>query len=522
MLNICRIIWNYIFKYIHRRIEENINKIHEYIGVAPTNYIDKGYNYIIMIYSDEKVSFKAKIFYGLGALGLNITTGLFGTWTLMFYIRIVGLDPLLWALAWLAYLIWNAVNDPIFGLLSDRTRTKYGRRIPYLMVGGPLLSITFVLVYLTPINNEQWVYFLWLLITLMIYDSLFTIVGLNFNALMADLTIDPQQRAHLSLFAGLGGGIGLSSTYILPILLLNYDATPFSQNLPIFLMIVIISAILGASFIAFTAFGIKEPPELVPKASEKLDLWFATKTTLKNKAFLTFVIFNFMMTYVVYAIQSNLPFYMSDVIGVSGDDIFSQLPLLSFLLFSVIGFPFGLYLNKTKGNKKAVCYLSVIVVIGFLLITFASDVIFANISFMILGFGYSGQTLLVYTLLADVIDMDELNTGVRREGAYFGINALITKPAQSLSAVMSGFIFMVTGYIQELAPGELQPVSAIFGIKLLIGLIPGIFIIIGLISLWYYPIDGFSEEYKDLKARVKALHDKKCEELKRSKSIRTG
>ncbi|MFX0009162.1 MAG: MFS transporter, partial [Candidatus Hermodarchaeota archaeon] len=120
------------------------------------------------------------------------------------------------------------------------------------------------------------------------------------------------------------------------------------------------------------------------------------------------------------------------------------------------------------------------------------------------------------------IDMDELNTGVRREGAYFGINALITKPAQSLSAVISGFIFMVTGYIQELAPGELQPVSAIFGIKLLIGLIPGIFIILGLISLWYYPIDGFSEEYKDLKARVKALHDKKCEELKRYKSISSG
>lgn len=467
-----------------------------------------------MNFEDEKVSFKTKLFYGLGALGLNLTTGLFGAWTLTFYIRIIGLDPLLWAFAWLGYLIWNAINDPIFGLLSDRTRTKYGRRIPYLMAGGPLLSISFVLVYLTPLSFEQLGYFIWLLITLIIYDSFFTIVGLNFNALMADLTIDPQERAQLNLFAGLGGGIGLSTTYLLPILLLDYEAASFSDNLPIFLMIVIITAILGAFFMIFTAFGIKEPPELVPRTLEKLDLLFATKTTLKNKAFLTFVIFNFMMTYVVYAIQSNLPFYMDDVIGVSGDDIFNQFPLMFFILFSIIGYPFGLYLNRIQGNKRAVFYLSIIVVIGFILITFANNAIFANISFMVLGFGYSGQTLLVYTLLADVIDKDELETGQRREGAYFGINALITKPAQSISAVMSGLIFLLTNYDQDLGPGEIQPLGAIIGIKMLIGLIPGLFIVIGLISLWYYPLDGFSKEYQDMKMNVKLLHDKKLEELK--------
>jgi GPH family glycoside/pentoside/hexuronide:cation symporter len=475
-----------------------------------------------MNFKDERLSLRIKLFYGLGALGLNLTTGLFGTWTLTFYIRIIGLDPLLWAFAWLGYLIWNAVNDPIFGLLSDRTRTKYGRRIPYLMVGGPLLSITFVVVYLTPLNFEQWGYFLWLLIALIIYDSFFTIVGLNFNALMADLTINPEERAHLNLFAGLGGGIGLSLTYILPLLFINYEVAPFSQNLPPFLTIVMVFAIFGTIFIAFTAFGIKEPPELVPESSDTFGLWFSTKATLKNKAFLTFVIFNFMMTYVVYAIQSNLPFYMADVIGVSGDNILSQFPLIFFLTFSVIGYPFGLYLNKTQGNKRAVFYLSIIVVIGFILITIANDTIFANISFMILGFGYSGQTLLVYTLLADVIDKDELETGQRREGAYFGINALITKPAQSVSAVMSGLIFLLTSYNQDLGPGEGQPLGAIIGIKMLIGLIPGIFIIIGLISLWYYPLDGISKEYLAMKTKVKLLHDKKLEELKKKLSKRTG
>jgi len=462
----------------------------------------------------KKLSLKTRTFYGLGSFGINLTTGLFAAWTLIFYIKMIGLDPLLWAFSWFVYFIWNAVNDPLFGLLSDRTHTKYGRRMPYLMVGGPLLSLSFILLYATPTISEQWVYFVWLLTTLVIYDSFFTIIGLNFNSLMAELTIDSNERAKLNLFAGVGSGFGISITYLLPILFLDFNAVPFSKNLPAFYNIVLILAIFGAILLAFTAFGIKERPEFLPEKSEKLSIWYSTKKTLQNKAFLTFVIFNFMMTYVVFAIQSNLPFYMADILGVSSDNILSSTPLLMFIIFSIFGYPVGLYLNKKKGNKRALFYLSIIVVFGFVLVTFSNDALLANISFMIIGFGYSGQTLLVFTLLADIIDKDELDTGQRREGAFFGINALVTKPAQSVSAMISGFIFAFTNFNQNLGVGETQPTSAIIGIKLLIGLIPAIFIVVGLISLWYYPVDGATKEYKEMKRQVSILHIEKIDRLK--------
>jgi GPH family glycoside/pentoside/hexuronide:cation symporter len=331
---------------------------------------------------------------------------------------------------------------------------------------------------------------------------------------MAELTIDPEERAKLSLFAGVGTGFGISITYLLPILFIDLDAVPFSQNLPVFYYIVLILAIFGAIFLAFPAFGIKERPEFMPEKSEKLNMWYCTKTTLKNKAFLTFVIFNFMMTYVVFAIQSNLPFYMADVLEVSSENILGSTPLLMFIIFSIFGYPVGLYLNKKKGNKRALFILSIIVVFGFILVTFSNDALLANISFMIIGFGYSGQTLLVFTLLADIIDKDELNTGQRREGMFFGINALVTKPAQSVSAMISGFIFAFTNFNQNLGVGETQPASAVFGIKLLIGLIPAIFIVVGLISLWYYPLDGASKEYKEMKRQVSILHLEKIDRLK--------
>jgi len=306
-----------------------------------------------MSYKYSKVSLKTRIYAGLGSFGLNSIAGLFSAWTLSFYIRIIELNPLLWAFSWLSYLIWNAINDPVFGFLSDRTNTKFGRRIPYLIFCGPLLSISFVLLYSTPLHSSQWIYFFWLLVTLVSYDSFFTIVSLNFNSLIIELTIHPQERAKINFFTGIGGGIGVAIAYILPILFLNYEIVPFSENRSTFLAIVLLVASIGAASIAVTAFGIKEPRELIPEKSEKLNLWFSTKKTLKNKAFLTFVIFNFVMTYVVFAIQSNLPFYMGDVLNISTDNLLASVPLLLFLIFSLVGYPLGLWLNKRRGNKRA-------------------------------------------------------------------------------------------------------------------------------------------------------------------------
>ncbi|MFX1256592.1 MAG: MFS transporter [Promethearchaeota archaeon] len=461
----------------------------------------------------DKIPLKTKTNYGLGSFGLQLTTGLFTVWTLIFYIKIVKINPLLWSLAWIIYMIWNAINDPLFGFISDNTRTKYGRRRPFLIVCTPLLSISFILLYFTPTDSEQWVYFVWLLISLIAYDSFFTIVGLCFNALMSELSIEPEERVKLNLFAGIGGGLGVGITYILPILFIQ-NTQPYSQNRPIFQAIVFIVAILGALFLFFTAFGIKERPELLPVEEENLGLWQATKTTLNNKSFLTFVIFNFVITYAVAAILSNFPFYIQDVLNVSNDSLFASLPLILFVCFSTLGLPLGIIMNKKFGNKKAVFYLSIIVVIGLIMITFVNDIILASIAFIILGLGFSGQTLLVYTLLADIIDEDELKTGVRREGMYFGTNALITKPAISLSAALSGLIFFLTAYNQDIGAGEIQSESAILGIKMLIGIIPAIFIIIGMIALWFYPLDGKSAEYVEMKRNINILQEQKLKRFR--------
>ena len=134
-------------------------------------------------------------------------------------------------------------------------------------------------------------------------------------------------------------------------------------------------------------------------------------------------------------------------------------------------------------------------------------------SLIITGLGFSGINLIFPTLLADVIDKDELQTGYRREGAYFGSAAFFTKPAQSLAAGIVALVFMLTGYDQY---SNIQTPLAQWGIKLTIGLIPALILIIGVLALRRFPIDGSTEEYKELKKKLEALHDEKLERLKKS------
>jgi len=430
----------------------------------------------------DKVPLKTKFFGSFGSFGLNVTTNLFLAWTFIYYIKIVEIDPLGWSLAFLIYMIWNAINDPLFGHLSDRTRTKYGRRIPYLMICSPLLSINFIIIYFAPIESSQWIKFTWLLMSLLTYDSFFTIVSITFTSLLAELSINPQERARINLFAGIGNGIGFGIAYLLPLLLINAEAVPYTQNKDIFQFIFIILAILGAIFLAFTAFGIKERPELLPEKEERLGILQSIKNVLANRSFITYSIFNFMVSYLIFSINANLPFYLTDVLKISEDNILASIPLVAFLIFSILGFPIILLLNKRIGNKRTLFYSSILTITGLIIITLCNDLILVSISFAVVGLGFSG-TLLVFTLLGDIIDQDELKTGVRREGAYFGTDALINKPALSVSAGISGLVLFLTNFNQNLGGGESQPDSAIFGIKMLLGAIPAIFIVLGLISL---------------------------------------
>jgi len=465
--------------------------------------------------SKFKIKRSTKVKFAVGGIGFNLSAGLFAAWLMNFYVKVLEIDLFFWGLAWILYIVWNAINDPLIGYLGDRTRTKIGRRKPWLIISAPAISISFFLLFFPPILDptiisSQWIYFFWLLITLLLYDTFYTVIGIMQMALVTELSILPEERASTGLFWAIGTLSGQVITFILPFLLIvNED--PYSQNLPAFQFLALIFAIVGFICLAIMSFWIKEKKEFMYSETEKMKFFESIKYTLKNKGFIIYTIFGFMLGYISSAIYSQVSFYVQDVLQVT-DNILSQLPIFIFIIANLIGYPIGMFFNKKHGGKKAIIYLSFVAIGGLIILTFISDFITSNILLFIIGIGYSGVFLLAPILMADLVDEDELKTGLRREGAYFGSTALFTKPAQSLAAAFTGYMLFLTGYNQS---GGVQTTLAQFGIKLNIGLIPAIFLIFAVLILLKFPIDGSKAEYKEMKNRLEKLHDEKLESFLR-------
>jgi glycoside/pentoside/hexuronide:cation symporter, GPH family len=458
-----------------------------------------------------KIPLKFKVEFAIGGIGFNLCAGFFAAWLTNFYIKVVGINEILWGIAWILYFGWNAINDPLIGYLGDKTRTKFGRRRPWLMIAAPMISIAFVLLFFPPILDptqsfSQIIYFIWLFLMLLFFDTFYTIIGITQKALVAELSILPKERTSATLFWSVGTLFGQVVTFVIPFLFI-VNSDPYSQNLPIFQILVFIFAIIGFVMLSLMAVGLKEKKEFMFSEKESMGFKESILFTFKNKSFLIFTLFSFTLVYINFSIYSQMSFFVQDVLQISGSNIISFLPILIFIGASLIGYPIAMFLNKKYGGKRAILYLSTPVIISLVSLTFSNDFMLSNLIILLLGLSYSGMMLLSPILMADVIDKDELETGYRREGSYYGAVNLFTKPAQSVAAFVIGLVFQWTHY----DPNNVSALAQ-FGIKLNIGLIPAIFILIGILILTRFPIDGSTMEYREWKKQVEELHDKKLEE----------
>ncbi len=179
----------------------------------------------------------------------------------------------------------------------------------------------------------------------------------------------------------------------------------------------------------------------------------------------------------------------------------------------IIGVPITTLIRRRLGVARAQQLLLLIAGVGLALIAVVPDQ-FILVCLVLAGFGLSGPQTLTNVLFAQVADEDELRSGVRREGAFFGINALVTKPAQSLALILIGLLPAVGFVTRDANHGQIflnQPASAIFGIKALIGLIPGTALILGAVLLHFFPLQG--QKLLNMQEKLLALHAEKHQKL---------
>lgn len=447
----------------------------------------------------DKLSSRNLWGYAIGAIPAGLLAYVFSLKYVELFYDDLRLLPGLFILGQIIYMTINALNDPFSGQLSDRTnRKKWGsRRIVYIKYGAPIWALTFLLVWFPWSFDNQLVIFLHYVISICLFDTMLTLVVLVWMALLPEMTsdIDERNKGHfLSLVFG--------AIFVVPFFLILGDMKPTSQSFQ-FLMIII--AVVSTLFLWLTAYLCEEKPEY--QKDEVFPFWKSVKETLKLRSFLVFVGFNFCSTF-LSSIGLSYLFLWAFILG-------DNSTILYFIIFILVGYGSNILCMKLRpkwGMRKIILRFGLVkVVLSF--VSFFSLVLIQNPMIAIIGLiiatFFGGYGVFVVPIMYLSADEDEINQGTRREGMFLGMNALFTKPANSLGPIVATLLLEVFLYV----PGSVtQSATTLIGIDILFLLIPAIVTGISLIFMYYYPLHG--EKLKEMREKLEVIHMDKRQKMK--------
>jgi len=234
----------------------------------------------------KRLNFSTKFFYGLASLGTATVSSIFAALLPIFYQDYLGLSARWIGIASAIYAVWNAINDPLFGFITDSTQSKLGRRIPYMRFSAPFLGLTFVLVWFAPEGAGNQALFWWMLVTMLLYDTCYTIIGLVHGALMPELSESDVERNQLSIASALFGLLGYVFGFLLPDFFrpqANGDTSLLSLRLAM-----VAVGIIAAFLIILTTLKVRERREFA-LVDRPPNFWESLRYTLTSKSFWFFL-----------------------------------------------------------------------------------------------------------------------------------------------------------------------------------------------------------------------------------------
>ena len=517
----------------------------------------------------EKLNFTTKFAYGSGDMGPAITANILAFFLLYFFTNVAGLPAGLAGSILAIGKIGDAINDPIAGILSDRTRTRWGRRIPWMLFGAIPFGILFFLQWIVPNfsadpNVNKWCLFFYYIIIATLFNLAYTAVNLPYTALTPELTQDYNERTTLNSFRfafSIGGSI--LSLILATIIFQSYPDNPKQQ----YLVLGIVSSLLSVVAILWCTFRIQErgAVPLLSQGSKKIWGFVLSSigalgiaygfsqmfsSTVENKTIsitailLGLQFIGFGLTLILAKTESHLNSVeaiaaRNSVSSVPNIPIKEQLKIAfankaflyvigiylcswmgvqltaSILIYYVVSwmgmeeaaFPtvaiavqgtalvmlfFWKFVSE-KFGKKIVYYLGMIVWIfaqAALFIIQPGQISLLYTGAVMAGFGVSVAYLIPWSMIPDVIELDELNTGQRREGIFYSFMVLLQKIGLALAIFLVGQALEFSGFVERI-PGEaipVQPESALLAIRIAIAPLPTVFLIVGLVLTYFYPI----------------------------------
>lgn len=456
---------------------------------------------------EEEYSLKKAVLYSFAGF-TDVTLFQFFTFLIfIFYYSVIQLNVIVITIAFIIWSIWNAINDPLLGLISDRTSSKWGRRKPFILAGLIPLIIINVLLWTPPRGNDL-ASFIYLLIIIIIWELFYTMYSVNQTSLFPEMFRDLDQRAKANTSIQIFQIISLLIAFILPgIFIPEFDNPQYFHEFS--LTAIIISIICSISGFIFIKFGIKERIEFSKDPESAPSFLSSLKFTFKNKSFKLFLVGSFALWYSFGMLPTVFPLYGDFVLGVQDAFIQSLMLGTGFVAAMIFVFPWRIIIKKL-GAKNAYISSLIVFIATLTPFMFISNVLGGFITLLIWGFGLAGVLIVRDVTVSAIIDEDELNMGIRREAGYYGILGFFVKLTNVVIYITIALVFIGTDW--ALFDPSTIDTENILGLRSLMFIFPTIFLVFGILSMLFFPIN--KEKYDKITEEARKLHSEKKERVK--------
>lgn len=432
---------------------------------------------------------------------------------------VVGLEPRLASFGALVGILWDAVNDPIIGILSDRLQTRWGRRRPFLLWFAIPFGLSFVILWSAPNWDSQIALLTYVTLAFMISDTLTTLVSVPLLALTPELTPDYDERTSLTSFRSVFQLVGALSVVIAAPTIIDMVIESGGTQQQGFITAGALFGAVGAIPLFLIGLFIRE--RSTPEQQEAMPFRETLRAAWKNIPFRYAVGIHMLNWSAVDMVAVTFPYFL--LYWVAQGNLLASINILGvelayesaffgiLMLVCILFVPFWLWVSKIRNKREAYAFGMIIWVIVTFLIYLIQP---GNTSHLLAlsalaGIGVSAAYTLPDAMFADVIEWDELRTGRRQEGIFYGIRTLIRKLTGALVLFLTLQALGWSGYISPPA-GTLQFTqsdSALHMIRLLVSPFGAIMLSGTIILAWLFPLS------REKHHRIQRLLEKRRERL---------
>ena len=429
----------------------------------------------------EQLSRRTKLFYGVGDVGLSLTSTVVGAFFAVFLTDVVGLSPRIAAAAIFIGRSWDYINDPLVGHISDRTRTRWGRRRPFLLFGTLPFALGFAILWWRPPIGNQIGLGAYYTVAYLLYEAAATLIYMPYSALTPELTLDYDERTALTSYRMFFSILASLVAFTVP---LAFVGRFVPDNASRVLIMGAACGLVSALPLLLTFAGTRERQAYQEQAGPTIGA--SLKAAVKNRPFV-FGMAIYLLTWVaVKLLEATLLYFVKYGIEREGQ---SDWIMLTIFAVAMAALPFwewaSRHWNKRWAYVAGIAFWAIVQIV-IVTLTPSTGLPLIFVLCAMAGIGVSVAHVLPFSMIPDAIEWDELQTGQRHEGVFYGLVTLAQKVATSIALPLALLLLDATGYVANAAQ---QSPRALMGIRLLTGPIPAVLLCAGILFALIYPLD---------------------------------